>query len=285
MIALTGFGATALHDGADVVERRQPRREQHVGAGVGERLEPADRVLQIGDAVQKVLGARRQRERKRQRARGCDGRAHALDARGRTGRSAPRRCRLRPRSSRRRAPASAASADRCRTRLRVVGEAVLEIGADGQRRRVDDRPRVGERLVARDGAFAVGLAERERESGARRRQRLETQRGQHLRGPRVPRIGDREDRRPPVQRGKGFATDRLRAHPAILRRRIYDGRAPGLIGRVRNFASRAAPECPGSGGRATRGRRCENTPQFPRACCSRASRTRQMPARKATRTA
>src|SRR6185503_21372634 len=64
----------------------------------------------------------------------------------------------------------------------------------------------------------VRAAERERESGARRRQRFETQRGQHLRGPRVPRIGDREYRRPPVQGGKGFATNRLRAHPAILRR-------------------------------------------------------------------
>ena len=175
------------------------------------------RVLQVGDAVEKVLGARRQRERKRQRACRSDGRAHALE-------------RLVERIDRRRGasgcvldraadePRRGRERDRCGTRLRVVGEAVFQVRADGQRRRIDDRPRIGERLVAREGTFAVRPAERERESGARRRQRFETQRGQHLRGPRVPRIGDREYRRPPVQRGKGFATDRLRAHPAILRR-------------------------------------------------------------------
>ena len=68
--------------------------------------------FEIGDAVQKVLGARRQRERKRQGACRCDGRAHALERRGRTDRSAPRRSRSRPRSTRRRAP--------CRPRARIV---------------------------------------------------------------------------------------------------------------------------------------------------------------------
>ena len=83
-----------------------------------------------------------------------------------------------------------------------VAEPVLEIAAHRQRCRLDDRARVRERLVAADRVLAVGPAEREREPGARGRERLEPHCGQHLRRAGVPRIRDRENARTLVQRTK-----------------------------------------------------------------------------------
>ena len=51
--------------GAHRGEVRQPRREQHVGAGALEGLQAPHRIVKIGAAVQEILGARGEGERER----------------------------------------------------------------------------------------------------------------------------------------------------------------------------------------------------------------------------
>src|SRR5205823_4050047 len=80
--------------------------------------------------------------------------------------------------------------------------AVLEIRAHRQRRRLRDLCAVGEELVAADSAGAVDLAERVGEAEARRRERLEAERRQQLRGAGVPGVGDDEYARALVQRAE-----------------------------------------------------------------------------------
>ena len=50
------------------VQARQGGREQHVGTGLLEGLQAADRVVEIGNAANEVLGPRGQRELERARA-------------------------------------------------------------------------------------------------------------------------------------------------------------------------------------------------------------------------
>ena len=45
------------HDGADVVDREQAGRVEHVGAGLLVRLQPGDRVAEVLDTADEVLGA------------------------------------------------------------------------------------------------------------------------------------------------------------------------------------------------------------------------------------
>ena len=50
------------HDAADVVDGDDPRRVQHIGACLLVPLQPSDRVGEVVDAVQVVLGARGEHE-------------------------------------------------------------------------------------------------------------------------------------------------------------------------------------------------------------------------------
>ena len=68
-------------------EVRQAGREQHVGAGALVGLQASDRVVEIGAAVQIVLGARSEREREGQRARGFRRGGDALGGQTRSRRS------------------------------------------------------------------------------------------------------------------------------------------------------------------------------------------------------
>jgi hypothetical protein len=81
--------------------------------------------------------------------------------------------------------------------LRRVAAAILEVGIDRQRRRRGDVAAIVEDLPEAD--VRVGAAEQVGEAEARRRQRLEAERGQNPCRPRIPRIGDREGARPFVQ--------------------------------------------------------------------------------------
>jgi hypothetical protein len=176
--------------------------------GFGERLEPAQRVGEIDDALKKILRAGGQREWKRQAARGGHRGAYALDGlRERIDRviAAPGRVLDRSAGKTR----LRGEADRLRARLRIVAETILEIRADRQRRRLDDRAHVRECLVAIDGAFRIGPAEREGEPRTGRRERLEAKRREHPGRPRVPWVRNREDSRPCVQRAKRLGAREL----------------------------------------------------------------------------
>ena len=64
------------HDGADVLDREQPRCVEHVGPGLLVRLQPGDRVVEVADAVDQVLGPRREHQAARSGRLGGGG--HAL---------------------------------------------------------------------------------------------------------------------------------------------------------------------------------------------------------------
>src|SRR5207244_5839891 len=94
----------------------------------------------------------------------------------------------------------------------LVGVAVLQIGIDGQVRRLRDRPAVLEDLAPAHEAGAVGAPEAVRESEARRRQGLEAERREELGGADVPRIRNDEGPRTLVQRPEGRRLRRLCSH-------------------------------------------------------------------------
>jgi hypothetical protein len=71
-----------------------------------------------------------------------------------------------------------------------IAETVLEIGADRQVGGADDLARVLHRLLPRDRA--VRPPAREGETGARRRQRRETEMGEQTGRPDIPRVGNDE---------------------------------------------------------------------------------------------
>ena len=165
-----GLGGRVAH-GADLLRLASQRRVEHIGAGALVGLQARDRVVQVGVVAEVVLGARREREREADLRRGLGGRGDPL---GRVARC--RRCRARgpsPRSSRPTAPASAA---RVTARAASSGSgpvAVLHVHRDRQVSRRGEHRRVLHHLVERD--VAVEPPEREREPGARGRQRLEAQ--------------------------------------------------------------------------------------------------------------
>ncbi len=118
-----------LDDAADVVELGQPRRVEHIGAGLLIGAQALDRVVEVGATVQVVLGARGQHEVHGAGVRRLGGRRDALGspARGRRSARRPRRCsprsssrqgrrRARARSSRRRRPGRRRSSSRGRPR-------------------------------------------------------------------------------------------------------------------------------------------------------------------------
>jgi hypothetical protein len=181
--------ADRAHHRTDVLEAGEAGGVEHVGARGLERLEPRDRVGEVVPAVQVVLGAGGEHERRPGRAGGLRGR---LDAGGGDvervdGRVGPaRRVLDRAAGEARRG----GEADGLRDRLGRVGEAVLEVGAHRHRDRPGDRRGVGERLVAGDGV--VEAAERRREAAARRRERLEPERLEQARRAEVPRVRQQE---------------------------------------------------------------------------------------------
>ncbi len=95
-------------------------------------------------------------------------------------------------------PASRASLDRLGHALRVLGEAVLEVGRHGQLGGRRQRRGVHESLVAADAV--VQSPERGRVPAAGGGQCLEAERGEQARGAGVPRIGHQQGALAMVQR-------------------------------------------------------------------------------------
>jgi hypothetical protein len=186
----TGEHVDGLRDGSahrtDLVAAK-PGRVEHVGASAGVRLQTADRVLEVGVAADVVLGARRERERKAQAPRRLGSRDYPLDGVIAVvnlpvgvvvlDRAADRSGRGRPGDGQRRV-------------LRPGAVAVLQVDRDRERGGLIEDADVGSDLVEVDAA--VGAPERERETGARTRQRPEPERREHLRRAGVPRVGDDE---------------------------------------------------------------------------------------------
>ena len=79
-----------VDDRGDLLRRREPRRVDAVGAGVAVGDEPRDRVVEVVDAVEVVLRAARQHERRVERACRLRGLRDALGGERRRPRSAPR---------------------------------------------------------------------------------------------------------------------------------------------------------------------------------------------------
>ena len=154
-------------DGADdrphVLDGEQPRRVEHVGAGLLVRLQAADRVVEVADAVQQVLGPRRQHQtRSPWPPRG------RRDAVGRQADLVDRALVVTPEVLDR-CPGRAGRGGRLDRRChagRVVGEAVLEVGVHRQRRGGGECRGVGQGFLRADPA--VRTAERGGEPGARR---------------------------------------------------------------------------------------------------------------------
>ena len=187
--AFTGFGSDGGADFADCFEVRKARRVEDVSAGSGEGLEAADRVVKIVAAVKKILGARGERERKRERARGFDGGGDAFDgvlvivnravliASGVFDGAADNSC-------------GAGEANRLRDEARDVTEGIFEIGADRKIGGCGDRGAMREGFFA--FYFAIAATEGEGETGACGGESFETETGEHAGRTCVPRIRDDE---------------------------------------------------------------------------------------------
>ena len=149
--------------------------------------------------MQKILGARDEHERKGKCVRGF---GRGSDALGRVREIVDRARGIAGRIFDRCADETdlGCETDGLRRILGRVSVAVLEIGGDGEMRRVDDRLRIRERIIARDGAVAVAAAEHEGEAGAGGGERVEAEPREDARGAGVPRIGDDERARARVQR-------------------------------------------------------------------------------------
>ena len=132
---------SAEHTVRTAFEIRQCGGEQHVGAGLLERLQAANRVVQVRIAAQIVLGSCRQHERERQSARGFDGGADALDG---LVEIEQRLARLAGRILDRAADEAGLGCepDRRSNDVRRVAETLLEVGGDGDVRRRADRARL-----------------------------------------------------------------------------------------------------------------------------------------------
>ena len=122
--------ADRVDDRRDLLRRREPRRVDAVGAGVAVGDEPRDRVVEVVDAVEVVLRAARQHERRVERA----GRLRGLgDALGASATSS-----IRPATGfqssieQPAAPASPRQPDGLGDAARVVGEAALAVDVERQ---------------------------------------------------------------------------------------------------------------------------------------------------------
>ena len=140
--------ADRLDDASDVLGARQARRVEDVGAGALVRLQAGDRVRQVLPAVDVVLRSRRDDEVDGAAVGDFDGRGDALRREvqlvdrvvlvtGEVLDRASRQTRL------------DGQADRLRHPTGIVRERVFEVRRHGQVRRLDDRRRVREGLIAR----------------------------------------------------------------------------------------------------------------------------------------
>ena len=177
-----------LDDAGDLLGGGDRRGVDDVGAGGGVGLQPGDRVVEVVDAAEVVLGATREHETHRpgMGRLGSGGnplagepdvvdrllvRVPVLDrAAGETG--------------------SGGEGDCLGDVGGARGEAVLEVGAHRQRRRRGELGAVGDRLVA--GHAAVVAAERVGESGTRRGQRGVAEVGEDLGAAGVPGVGHQQ---------------------------------------------------------------------------------------------
>ena len=144
MTTLTGR-PTAAQTARISSDAREPGRVEGVRAGAFERLQAADGVVEVGAAVEEVLGAADEHERERQRAHRLGGRGHPLDGQPEVVDGA-RRVAGRVLDRAADEPRLGGEPDRLRHRFGSVAEAVLEVGRHRQVGRLDDRARVGERL-------------------------------------------------------------------------------------------------------------------------------------------
>ena len=204
---------------ADRVHVRQAGRVEAIRARLGEGREAADRVVEIGPAMQEILRPRGEHERMRRRPRGAhrggDARDRVVEIMQRAG------------AIGRRILDRAAAEPGCRgvthgrgAILRRRPVPVLEIGRDRQRGRAHDVGPVADRLRARHRRLAVPPPEHEGEPGRGAGERRETKRAKQARAARIPRIGD-DEASALMQRPEplGSFLDRHRALPQSCARR------------------------------------------------------------------
>ena len=199
--------STEAHDGRDLLARRDAGCIEDIRAGLLVGLQALDRVLQVRDADEVILCARREHEgdcplRLHCSADAVGGEADVVDllARAIDG--------ILDRAAR--DAGRGRETDRLRDGLRVVAEAVLEVGIHGKVRRRDDLGDVREHPVAADAV--VLHTGGERIARARRRERLESDLREHAGRADVPGIGNDESLRTRVQRAEGFGFLDLRFH-------------------------------------------------------------------------
>jgi len=78
------------------------------------------------------------------------------------------------------------------TILGCIAVAIFQIGDNRQRRRFDDCPGIGQRLVAAYRAFGIAPAQRKGQPGAGGGQGMETERREHLCRPGIPGVGQHQ---------------------------------------------------------------------------------------------
>ena len=162
---------------------------------------------EIVAAVQQVLGARGQRERKRQRARRLDRSVHPFDREreiidrmtGVAGEILDR--------ATDHAGVGCARNRLCRG-VRIVRAAILQVRIDRPVGRPGNSPAILDDGIEADGGAAESVGEPE----ARGRERLESHRGEQFGGAAVPGIGDDEGAGADMQRAKRFGFFHLAAH-------------------------------------------------------------------------
>jgi len=211
-------------DRADLLGRREPRRVENVGTGRFVGLEPADRVVEIRPAVQKVLRPSDEHELEGERPGRFDRRREPIDGLGDFvdgvfGIARRVLDRAADEAGSRREP------DRLRDVVRRAAVAALEVRGHRKIGRLHDLAGVLERFRAPDRAVAP--PEREGEARARRRQRLEAEMGQDLRGAGVERIRNDEGPRSLVEELETRGFFRLRAHVGEFYSGAGGGRPPG----------------------------------------------------------
>ena len=149
--------------------------------------------------MQEILGPRGEREREGESPRRLDRSGDALDGVGEiVDRLLGAPARILDRAAAE--PGLGRQLDGERDAGGRIGVAVLEVGRHRQRRGVDDRAGMRQRLVA--GDRAIGAAETEGAAGAGGGERLETETGQDARRADIVGIGDHERAWPLVQRPK-----------------------------------------------------------------------------------
>jgi hypothetical protein len=179
---------------ADRLQILEAGRIEHVGPGLLECLQPPDRGVDVGTAVDQLLGPRGQNKRDRQLLCHLDRSMHALDreieavdrVRAVAGEILDRTARQ---------TGLRGTPDHLGGFFRLVGAAILEVAVGREVGRGGDHPRVVDDLVGADCSAAPNIGNPE----TGRRQRLEAERGKQPRGSGIPGVRDDESAWPPVQ--------------------------------------------------------------------------------------